>query len=77
LLEFGQTLAEIVVLEVAASLRILIFPVRIFLEVYSLKVFEIDVVDIRVGFLQFVGSSLVIFIRRVPVTGATRLMARF
>lgn len=60
LLELCQALAEIVVLEVATRLRILILAIRILVEVDALEVVEIQVVDVRVD----VAGNLATLIRR-------------
>ena len=48
LLEFGETLAEVVVLEVAASFRVLVLAIWILVEVDTLEIIEIKVVDIGI-----------------------------
>ena len=59
LLELRQAFAEVKVLEVAASVRVLVFTVGVVVEVYSLEVVEVEIVNVRVGFLHFVETSLV------------------
>ena len=52
LLELCQALAQIVVLEVAARLRILVLAIWIFVEVDAFEIVKIKVVDVGVGVLS-------------------------
>lgn len=46
LLQLRQPLAEIIILKVAARLRVLVLPIRIFVEVDALEIVEVKVVDV-------------------------------
>lgn len=60
LLEFRQTLAEIVVLKMTAGFWILVLAIRIFIEVDALEIVEVQVVDVGVD----VSRDLAALVRR-------------
>lgn len=59
LLELGHALAQVVVLEVAACLGILVLAVRVLIKVDALEVVEVEVVD--VGLIVFIYFAALVF----------------